>query len=128
MPASRPSALLLLPTLLALAACSAEHPVSLAGCTEDLRPGLVVTPVDALTDTPAVQHAVLTVRDGDYVERSDRVWNGALYAAWERPGTYDVVVTARGYRAYQAEGVVVTADACHVTPVEIRAGMVRADG
>lgn len=44
-----------------------------------------------------------------------------LMSAGERPGTYTVTVSKPGFRDWQRAGIVVTADECHVHPVELSA-------
>ena len=113
-----------------LSACSNPLTDGIPVCTDDLRFGLRVTVVDSLTNAPPAS-AVLLARSGTVVDSvgpatpQPVVQNGPpvllLFAAGERPGTYDLTVRSPGYRDWTRTGVQVTADECHVLPVEITA-------
>lgn len=66
---------------------------------------------------------VAQVRDGSFLEvdsldlPSERT---SLQFAWERVGTYDIEITARGYERWSRSDVRVTKDRCHVVPQVIR--------
>ena len=66
---------------------------------------------------------VARVRDGSFFEvdsldvPSERM---SLQFAWERVGTYDIEITARGYERWSRSDVRVTKDPCHVVPQVIR--------
>lgn len=76
-------------------------------CTAEGRDAVIVEVRDSITGSNAAEGALLIVRDGEYV---DSVRGGpneppALTAAFERPGTYEVVVQKNGYREWVRQGV-----------------------
>ena len=124
---------------LALAACTHSSDPDAGGimppkdlvCTQEIRPGLVVEVRDAVTKAPAAAGAVGMIRDGAYEEML-LVEAGAqvppqealrLYGAYERRGTYDLLVEKPGYQAWARTDVVVTADECHVQTVRVLADL-----
>lgn len=112
--------------VLALSACDIVEsggPI----CTGQFVSGLQVSVQDSVTGAPVASGATLTTADGSYrdtvsvpAHRPD-LDGHVLLAAGERPGTYDVTVSKTGYLDWQRSNVVVTADECHVIPVEITA-------
>jgi hypothetical protein len=113
----------------ALAACDlVEGPI----CTGVFVWGLRVTVQDSVTGAPAASGAQLIARDGAYADTSafppDRpdLDGQPLVAAGERPGTYTVTVRKSGFMEWVRTGVVVTADECHVRPVDVAARLQRA--
>ncbi len=100
-----------------LAACgSPEPPPPGTQCTEEARAAITLAVVDGATEDP-VCDAVVTLRDGDYVERIEGAEgvNACPYAgAWERPGTYAISVTHPAFETYTREGIDIGADECHV--------------
>lgn len=64
--------------------------------------------------------------DGPYREVMEPIGPGGLWGAPERPGTYDVEITADGYRTWNRQGVEVKMDrdGCHVETVRLDARMV----
>jgi hypothetical protein len=110
---------------------SAEEPGPV--CTEQFVFGLLITVEDSLGG-PVPARASHVTRSGSYVEArsEDRRQLGPggpfvlrLEAAGERAGTYDVTVRADGYADWVKNGVVVTADECHVHTVSLTARLVR---
>jgi hypothetical protein len=103
-------------------------------CTADYRYGLNVTVVDSVTSEPPASALLIAQswagRDsvGPYTPQPLGL-NGApvllLYAAGERPGTYDLAVRAPGYRAWTRSDVKVTADECHVRGIALTARLQR---
>lgn len=88
----------------------------LAACGGDqlARPGLEVEIRDARTGAPAAYGATMIVRDGSYAEtvrgqefisaeHKDRM--EFLWAAENRPGTYDVTITHPEYQTWHREGI-----------------------
>ena len=76
---------------------------------------------ELLTSGPA---GMLT--DGPYRETMEPFGPGLLWGAPERPGTYDVEITAEGNRTWNRKDVEVEMewDGCHVETVELEASMV----
>jgi hypothetical protein len=95
-------------------------------CTMEARAGISVQPLDKQTGNVLSGPTVLILKDGMYAD-TVRVATGALPAptnisgAYERPGTYTVIVRHPGYRDFVKSGVTVTKDVCHVIPVQITA-------
>jgi hypothetical protein len=115
----------------ALAACNlveSREPI----CTGVFVWGLRVTVQDSVTGAPAASGAQLIARDGAYADTSafppDRpdLDGQPLVGAGERPGTYTVTVRKSGFMEWVRTGVVVTADECHVRPVDVAARLQRA--
>ena len=97
-------------------------------CTTQAVAGLQVTVSDSVTGLVAgitslsISARLGTVRDSVFfaaAPASNPTFTQAL--AVERPGTWDVRVTAAGYQPWAALGVVVGADLCHVIPVTLSA-------
>lgn len=101
---------------LLLAAC-AQQPVI---CTALYAYGLTVTVVDAPTGDSLRVAPAGVAHDGSWSETM-QVFGNHLLGAGERAGTYDITVTAPGYRAWDTTGVKVTADECHVRGVNLTA-------
>ena len=96
-------------------------------CTDNFVFGLVVAVQDSSTGAPAASGAQLIAQDGAWADTVGFPPNRPdldaqeLVSAGERPGTYTVTVRKAGFRDWQRTGVVVTADECHVHPVELTA-------
>ena len=131
----RSTPILILAAALALACGSAEEepppaaPAPDVACTLEARPAVTVQPVDRRTGQPVDGGTVLIVRDGLYADTA-AVAMGAppapisLSAAYERPGTYTVIVRHPEYREWQHTAVV-TKDVCHVQTVRLVAELQR---
>ena len=96
-------------------------------CTGNFVFGLVVAVQDSSTGAPAASGVQLIAQDGAWADTVGFPPNRPdldaqeLVSAGERPGTYTVTVRKAGFRDWQRTGVVVTADECHVHPVELTA-------
>jgi hypothetical protein len=96
-------------------------------CTSNFVFGLVVAVQDSSTGAPAASGAQLIVQEGAWADTVGFPTNRPdldaqpLVSAGERPGTYAVAVRKAGFRDWERAGVVVTADECHVHPVELTA-------
>lgn len=107
------------------AACSSNEPGEAEPgpdvvCTLEARAGLVVTVRDAMTNENLAPEANVRVTDGDHSEMLDPI--GGTYAgAYERPGTYTIVVSHPGHQQWQRAGVTVGRDECHVIPEHVEA-------
>jgi hypothetical protein len=119
--------------LLLVAACGSVEeetveamPAPAVVCTMEARPGISVEPRDKITGEIVSGPTVLIVKSGTYAD-TVRASTGALPAptnisgAYERPGTYTVIVRHLGYHDFVKSGIVVTKDECHVIPVKIKA-------
>ncbi len=103
-------------------------------CTSDFKYGLNITVTDATTGSPPDQ-ATLIATSGAYIDSVgpvkpfQAVFNGPLVlvlsTAGERPGVYSALVRSPGYHDWMRSGIEVTADQCHVRPVNIIAGLQR---
>ncbi|HPZ99273.1 MAG TPA: carboxypeptidase regulatory-like domain-containing protein [Phycisphaerae bacterium] len=90
-------------------------------CTTQFVYGLSATVVDDETGDP-IDDAVLTLRDGNYVEVMELLPTGSYAGAGERPGTYDLTVEIPDGPTQTFHQIEIDADECHVIglAVEIR--------
>jgi hypothetical protein len=88
-------------------------------CSNDARPGLLVSVVDFETGAPLP--ATIAVSDGAYREEVGpaSVSGDAYAAAYERAGVYDITASSEGYFPETVTGVVVSNGACHVRTEEV---------
>ena len=95
-------------------------------CTDEQRYGIRVEVLDSVTGELLSSDPTGMLTDGPYLETMEPAGHSRLWGAPERPGTYDVEITAEGYRTWNRKGVVVEmeSDGCHVETVELQAGMV----
>jgi hypothetical protein len=92
----------------------------LYGCgSEQLqaKPALIIEIRDARTGAPAVFDAIVTVRDGAFVEvrhgiagappemRDKAVGSPEVWAAYNRAGAYDVTITHPNYQTWHRAGI-----------------------
>ena len=116
-------------TLSAAVSCTA--PSGDVVCTLDFRYGLTIYVRDAVTGAGIADGATVVVRDGSFVDSLTTPFpgsppgNGSFASAGERAGTYSVTVRRSGYQTWFANGIVVTADQCHVIGKEVVAQLVR---
>jgi hypothetical protein len=110
----------ILPTLLALSACNPLEP-----CTLELRPGILLTVVDARSGGPVAGEVTATVTDGSYTETVEVPESGpgprVAGLAFGRPGTYGVEVRSSGFRPWMERDVRVSENRCHVETVDLTA-------
>jgi len=101
-------------------------------CTTELRAGISLSVTDSITgrlgDVRALSIVARTaaIRDSIFipvVPAGTLMHNQLLALA--RPGTWDITITADGYRTWNRGGIVVTTDLCHVITVPITARLVR---
>lgn len=87
-------------------------------CTMEAVAGLNVTVKDALTNETLSTDIVVTATDGPYSEQLELmpVDIPSFAGAWERAGTYTIVVSKAGYQTATFSNIVVTSDVCHVIP------------
>jgi hypothetical protein len=92
-------------------------------CTMEARPGITVEPVDAATGQPVSQHATVIAMTSSYADTATVHTTGvpSISAAYERPGTYTVLVRHPDYREWRRSPVLVTKDECHVQTVRLKA-------
>ena len=106
-------------------ACGVFDPVI---CTLEARPSVTLSVVDSLTADPVSADSVtvwaVSGSFADSLRVSSDVAARVLGFGEERPGTYDVGVDAAGYRPWRVNGLVVTADECHVRTVALTARLV----
>lgn len=110
-----------------LVACGLTDP---AVCTAEIRPAVIVRPMDALSGQLIAEGAGGTVSEGSYVD-SLRVYTRdgtgqatSLAAAGERPGTYSIRVEHPGYQPASLDQVRVTGGSCHVQTRTLDVAMV----
>ena len=101
-------------------------------CTTEARAGITVTVTDSATGTSAnltslsISARYGSVRDSVfYATIPPGAGAFAQGLAYERAGTWDVRITADGYKPWAALGVVVGADLCHVIGVPLSARLQR---
>ena len=109
-----------MPCLLFAAACDNGVGGSLA-CPAIAEPAVVVWLTDALTGDP-VRGATATLREGSYIETMSEV-DGAYRGGLERPGTYDLLVTAAGYVDETRTGIAAAALPCGPNTQELAIAM-----
>ena len=93
-------------------------------CTQELRPGILVTARDSVSGAPAGDRAIAVAIDGylSVAQPGVRRTEGVTFAfAAERPGTYAVRVEQTGYRPWERTDVRVRAGECHVRTVRLTA-------
>ena len=100
-------------------------------CTLVATPAIQLTVVDSLTAQSALLRSIsVLIRSGGL---SDTVFVASLAAnappfsvglAFDRPGTYDLSVSAAGYKTWTKNAVVVGSDLCHVVTVPLTARLV----
>lgn len=101
-------------------------------CTMEARPAVSVEPVDASSGELVTGVVTLIVTDGLYTDTaSARIPPSSamrfVSAAYERAGTYDVIVRHSGYREWRQNNVPVSRDECHVETVRLRAELRKRD-
>lgn len=89
--------------------------VLLGGCAEDMvaRPGLEIEIRDARTGQPVAYDATVIVADGSYADTirvremysAVTVEDGIVWAADNRPGTYDVTIVHPQYQTWTRTGI-----------------------
>ena len=89
-------------------------------CTDEARPGILVTVRDSVTRAP-VSGARVVARMGTTIDTSSGLPDGTYPLAYEKPGTYEVTVDQTGYRLWTSGNVPVTRDECHVQTVSLTA-------
>ena len=101
-------------------------------CTTEAIAAISVEIRDVADARPLADSATARVTDGSF---SDTLMVCALTmdyrplsrcGVWERPGTYDVLVTRRGYLPWSQTGVHVSRGKCHVEPSHLRASLASA--
>lgn len=84
-------------------------------CTEEARPGIEVTVKDTKDNMFLVQDVTVMVVDNQYKETLENILGTNIFiGAYERTGTYTVVVNKDNYIQTTSDPVIVTKDACHV--------------
>jgi len=101
-----------------LAGCQTQHEQRF--CTAIAVDALTVVVTDAATGK-RICDATVTARDGDFRAelRPFEATACAYSGVTERAGRYDVTATRAGYEVATLLGVTVTADECHVIPVQL---------
>jgi hypothetical protein len=98
-------------------------------CSDEYVWGLEIRLVDEESGQPAGRGASVIVRDGKYEENRIAEDFGSLgvatLAAGERPGIYDIVIEAEGFKKWTRDNVIVLENSCHVIQVKILAELER---
>jgi len=110
------------------AASAREAGDSVIGCSANSVPGLEVTVLDARTRQPLGGYTIRVTGErarppGAYAESATVRTAGVWHGAGEAPGRYTVRVTRPGYVPWDSADVRLTADACHVIPVQLRVAL-----
>ena len=108
-------------------ACS-ESPSGLS-CTAEVRPGIILEIRDSVTDLPAALEAFVLARAGAFedtlrIPGAPQPSSDVVVGAYERAGTYDVLVENPKYLPWSRSAVRVIAGPCHVEPVRLKALLV----
>ncbi|MEO7083510.1 MAG: hypothetical protein ABI442_08170 [Gemmatimonadaceae bacterium] len=93
-------------------------------CTANALAGIAVTTVDSATGSTLTATGTVVFQDAPYFEKAIAL-PPTYFGAFERAGTYLVLVTLPGYQPWAASNVVVRAGPCHVVPVQLTARLVR---
>ncbi|MEW7289458.1 carboxypeptidase-like regulatory domain-containing protein [Aquimarina sp. 2304DJ70-9] len=84
-------------------------------CTQEARPGLEITVKDASDGMFLVEGVEVVITDGDYKETLEGfTGSNTFFGAYERTGTYIVVVSKNNYQTKTSGPIVVDKDICHV--------------
>lgn len=103
-------------------------------CTAQSMPAISVRGVDMRTGAPVPNGYRVTARDGSYSDTDSvagyREWQTTgskergVEVAYDRPGTYDVEIDARGYHPWKVGNIPVLPGRCHVRTVLLVAHLV----
>ncbi|WP_109436134.1 hypothetical protein [Aquimarina sp. AU119] len=84
-------------------------------CTLEARPGLEITVKDAMDDIFLVEGVEVVATDNEYVETLENIIGTNVFVgAYERKGTYTIVVNKTGYTTSTNGPIIVNEDICHV--------------
>jgi len=111
---------------LILSSCAEKENEKDIVCTWDLRAGIVVNVFDEVSLEPISCDANLVIREDfayeEVIERKteeptycDTTWGFA--GAYERQGTYELIISKPGYQSVLLSNVEVKAGTCHVNTV-----------
>ena len=118
---------IILAALVLSAACTGrEEPAEPAPgviCTREARSALMVTVLDASSGA-RVTGANVRATTVDFSEELSE-FDGVYSGAYERAGTYTIVVSHPDYQQWQRTGVVVGEDECHVITEQVEARLTR---
>lgn len=108
------------PVLLVVGGCGIFGVV----CTDEARPGLILTVQDSITGAPVVGEAIATALLSAYADTAHFSGDAASEALlYERPGRYRIDVMADEYQPWTRTSVRIpeTEDECHVRTVRLTA-------
>lgn len=94
------------------------------GCTDEGRPAVSLTVLDARTEGEVdadLSEVQVVIRDGAFADTVQSGPEGRTLLAHGRPGEYSLTVTAPGYLPWRLDGVLVFEDLCGVNTTVIRA-------
>lgn len=111
--------------LLVATACD-DGPLDFA-CTTEFVYGLNLTVLDGF-GAGAAQGALGVAVDGTFADTLEVRGDRQMLGAGERPGTYDITVSKPGHLTWSAENITVTANVCHVIPVQLEAVLIPGPG
>jgi hypothetical protein len=119
--------LIIVSTVLALGCNGNDSFGPEVNCTDESRPGLTVTAFDANTGDAVKILGTATVTDGSFTQSvpNQPPGDSDFHLAYERAGTYDVVIKIPGYQEWKITGAVVKRNACHVITVALAANLIK---
>lgn len=94
-------------------------------CTEEARAGLNITVKNTITNQILGEGITVKATDGNYTEILEffNANNPVFSGAWERAGTYIIIVSGVGYVTFVSEAITVTSDQCHVIPQQLQVSL-----
>ena len=107
--------------LVSASGCEQESPL----CTAEFVPGIHVDVRDAETGVSLADSTTGLAIDGEHVEHLSPIGGAILAGAYERAGTYTIVLLTKGYHDWVRADIEVEEDACHVHTVVLDARLER---
>ncbi len=84
-------------------------------CTEELRAGLEITVKDAANSMFLTEGVTVIAKDNEYSETLESfTGSNTFVGAYERVGTYTIIVSKDGFATKTSDPVIVDKDRCHV--------------
>lgn len=107
-----------LSVMVTVAACG--PPFGSVDCTTEALPGIAITIRHGATGD-SIGRALVIAEDGAFVDSTRSDGSGTAALAFERPGTYAVTVTKKGFSSWSRSPVRVSEGECHVELVHLTA-------
>ena len=111
---------------IAASALACDDSPSGLSCTAEVRPGIILEIRDSTSDLPAAYGALVLAQAGAFedtlrIPGEPMPTSSSVVGAFERPGTYTVVIENPKYLPWSRSGVRVTSGPCHVNTVRLTA-------